>query len=194
MTIDALIAKRVRSLRKQRGYALEALAERSGVSRSMISLVERGESSPTAAILNKLADALGVSLASLFSVEAHEAAAQPLARHAEQPVWKDPASGYVRQLISPSGFESPIQLVEVIFPPGETVIFETLVRTIATHQQVWLFDGAMDVTIDDATWRLQAGDCLAMVLGQRIVFHNPASTSARYAVALTTIQNASRKS
>ena len=70
MKIDTLLAKRVRDLRKSRGLALDKLAEQSGVSRSMISLIEREETSPTAAVLDKLAGALGVTLASLFSTSA----------------------------------------------------------------------------------------------------------------------------
>jgi len=194
MTIDTLIARRVRDLRKQRGYALETLSEASGVSRSMISLIERGESSPTAAVLNKLADALGVSLAALFAEEARGASVRPLSRLADQTFWKDPASGYVRRHVSPSGFASPIELVEVIFPPHETVTFETLVRNVVTHQQVWLLEGEMTVTVDAETWHLRAGDCLAMVLGQRIIFENLTDKAARYAVVLATIPNNSRKS
>lgn len=194
MTIDALIAKRVRHLRKQRGLALDALSAASGVSRSMISLIERGESSPTAAVLNKLADALGVSLASLFSEGSPDVPVQPLSRRNEQAAWTDPASGYVRRHLSPAGYPSPIELVEVLFPPGETVAFETVVRSVVTHQQLWLLEGAMEITVDSETWRLQVGDCLAMVLGQRIVFHNPTPAPARYALALSTIANSARRS
>ena len=53
--INDRIAARVRELRNRQGLSLEALADASGVSRSMISLVERGESSPTAVVLEKLA-------------------------------------------------------------------------------------------------------------------------------------------
>ena len=56
--INQRIAERVRELRAARGLSLEALAAQSGVSRSMISLIERGESSPTAVVLDKLAVAL----------------------------------------------------------------------------------------------------------------------------------------
>ncbi|TFW16635.1 helix-turn-helix domain-containing protein, partial [Duganella callida] len=66
MDIHLLIARRVRALRDAQHLSLEALAARSGVSRSNISLIERGESSPTAAVLDKLASALGVALAALF--------------------------------------------------------------------------------------------------------------------------------
>ena len=69
MTIDELLSTRVRALRKQRGYTLEELAQRSGVSRSMISLIERGQTSATAAVLGKLAQALQVPLAALFADE-----------------------------------------------------------------------------------------------------------------------------
>ena len=66
MDIHQRIAQRLRELRDAQGLSLEALAERSQVSRSAISLIERGQSSPTAAVLDRLSSALGVTLASLF--------------------------------------------------------------------------------------------------------------------------------
>lgn len=185
MNVDALIAKRIRDLRKARGYTLEDLAESSGVSRSTISMIERKESSPTAALLGRLADALGVTLATLFSDEP-QTTQDPLAQRANQQVWVDPASGYVRRHVSSVGYPSPIELVEVVFPPGESVAFANVARSMVTHQQVWLLEGEMQVTVGDSTWHMQTGDCLAMVLDQHIVFRNPGAKPARYAVALTT--------
>nr|WP_294864761.1 XRE family transcriptional regulator [uncultured Pseudogulbenkiania sp.] len=185
MNLDTRLANRIHSLRKNRAYSLEKLAELSGVSRSMISLIERAETSATAAVLNKLADALGVSLASLFSEEAEALVASPLSRAEEQPVWQDPASGYLRRQLSPPGYGSPIELAEVTFQPGQKVTFDNAMRSIVTHQQIWMLDGEMDITAEGRTWHLQPGDCLAMVLGQQIVFHNPTSRSARYLIALT---------
>src|SRR5690348_12501581 len=106
--LDQRIAARVRDLRASRGLTLEALAERSSVSRSMISLIERGESSPTAVLLERLATGLNVPLASLF--DAPSASGEPVARRADQPRWRDPASGYVRRNVSPAGFPTPIQI------------------------------------------------------------------------------------
>jgi transcriptional regulator with XRE-family HTH domain len=188
MDIDSVIAKRVRDLRKARGYTLEDLAKSSGVSRSTISMIERKETSPTAALLGRLADALGVTLAALFSDET-QAAQDPLARQADQQVWVDPASGYLRRHVSPVGYPSPIELVEVVFPPGESVAFANLPRNVVTHQQVWLLEGEMQVTVGETTWHLKTGDCLAMVLDQHIVFRNPSAEPARYAVALTTLSS-----
>jgi len=185
MTIDAVLSIRLRSLRKSRHCTLDQLAELSGVSRSMISLIERQETSPTAAVLNKLADALGVSLPALFSQETGAQSPNPLSQRSEQSAWTDPDSGYVRRHLSPQGGASPIELVEVCFPPGESVTFETTTRRIVTHQQIWVLEGEMQITTDQKVWHLQTGDCLALVLGPRIVFHNPTTHAARYLLALT---------
>ncbi|WP_439889858.1 helix-turn-helix domain-containing protein [Ralstonia sp. 25C] len=187
MDIHQRIARRLRELRDAQGFSLEALAERSQVSRSAISLIERGQSSPTAAVLDRLSSALGVTLASLFEDSASPAAEpSPVARAADQPEWTDPGSGYVRRNLSPAA-RSPIQLVEVHFPPGQRVAYDTGARDAEVHQQLWVIDGTMEVTVGDTHWRLDAGDCLAMQLDRPIVFHNPSKRPARYLVALTTL-------
>ncbi|WP_127998281.1 helix-turn-helix domain-containing protein [Piscinibacter defluvii] len=186
--ITPRLARRVHALREANGLSLDALAERSGVSRSAISLIERGQSSPTAVVLDRLAAALGVTLASLFEADAaaRTAAPAPLARVAEQPVWTDPASGYVRRNVSPA-WPSPIQLVDVRFPPGQRVAYEQAARETEVHQQVWMIEGAMDLSVGRETWRLEAGDCLAMQLDAPIVWHNPTRRAARYLVALVSL-------
>lgn len=183
-TINLRIAQRVRELRGARGLSLEGLAAECGVSRSMISVIERGESSPTAVLLEKLATGLGVTLASLF--DAPETRPEPVARRADQPQWRDPASGYLRRNVSPPGVAAPFQIVEVSLPAGAHVAYETGAREPRVHQQVWVLEGRVQVTVGDAQHRLDAGDCLAMVLDRPTGFHNPTSEPARYAVVLTT--------
>jgi transcriptional regulator with XRE-family HTH domain len=183
MDINRRIADRVRAARDAQGLSLAALAERSGVSRSNISLIERGESSATATVLDKLSAALGITVASLFEGPPGDAPS-PVARAADQPVWTDPGTGYVRRNLSPAAW-SPIQLVEVSFPPGARVAYETSARAVEVDQQVWIIEGAMEVTVGATRWALAAGDCLAMRLDQPVAFHNPGTAAARYLVALS---------
>ena len=180
--LDQRIGARVRDLRGARGLTLEALADRSGVSRSMISVIERGESSPTAALLEKLASGLGVSLASLFDPPTPDR--DPVARRAEQPQWRDPASGYVRRNVSPAGASSPIQIVEVEFPAGARVAFDSGARDTRVHQQVWVLDGAIEVSVGDERHQLRTGDCLAFVLDRPTAFRKRTRKTARYAVVI----------
>jgi transcriptional regulator with XRE-family HTH domain len=191
--VNHRIAARVRGLRSAQALSLDALAGKSSVSRSMISLVERGESSPTAVVLEKLAAGLGVTLASLFDEPGPASAvAGPVARRADQLEWQDPASGYRRRNVSPPGAPQPVQIVEVDFPPGARVAFETGQRDRRVHQQVWILQGAMNISVGTEHHQLREGDCLAMQLDRPTMFHNPTRKSARYVVVLVTETRAKR--
>ncbi len=180
--LDRRLGARIKALRQSRSLTLDMLAERSGVSRAMISRVERGESSPTAALLDRICAGLGIFLSALFRDEGHGG---PLARHADQPVWTDPASGYLRRNVSPAGTGSGIEIVDVEMPPGARVLLDAARSAHRLDQQVWVLAGEMIVTLDGVEHPLAAGDCLQMLLDGPIAYHNPGSLPARYAVVLT---------
>ncbi|WP_041742013.1 helix-turn-helix domain-containing protein [Collimonas fungivorans] len=184
MDINARIAARVSFLRQERGLSLDALATRCSVSRSMISLIERGQSNATAVVLEKLATGLGVMLPALFEDPQPQTA--PLIRHADQPQWRDPQSGYVRRNISPPDPQSPLRIVEVLFPAGARVTYETAAREALVYQQVWILEGKMDIAVGAAQYSLAAGDCLAFQLDSPVAYHNPHRKPALYAVASST--------
>lgn len=187
MDINAQIGQRVHALRSQQRLSLDSLAERSGVSRSNISLIERGHSSPTAVVLDKLATALKVSVASFFATDGSEIPEpSPLARRIEQPVWMDPDTGYTRRTLSPA-VRVPIQLIEVVFPAGKRVEYEATPREFDIHQQLWMLEGVMNITMGDTAWRLEAGDCLAMRRDVLVIFRNTTRNPARYLMVLTTL-------
>jgi uncharacterized cupin superfamily protein len=77
-----------------------------------------------------------------------------------------------------------MQIVEVRFPPGGRVAFENGARDLRVYQQVWVLDGAIDVTLGTERHRLRAGDCLAMQLDCPTMFHNPTRKRTRYAVVI----------
>lgn len=180
--INARIAQRVRALRAELAMTLDALAATCDVSRSMLSLIERGESSPTAVVLEKIATGLGVPLATLF--DDTSAIASPLSRRDERMPWRDPQSGYLRRNISPPNFPSPIRIVEVVLPPGASVAYETGAREVQVHQQIWVQEGSVEVTLGGVTYRLSEDDCLALQLDEPTSFRNPALISARYLVVI----------
>jgi transcriptional regulator with XRE-family HTH domain len=184
--VNARIAGRVRELRADLGLSLDAAAQRCGVSRSMISLIERGESSPTAVVLDKLAAGFNVTLASLFDepTATGQTPPAPVSRRSEQPEWSDPESGYVRRNVSPAHVEQPMRIVEVVFPAGARVAFEAGARNVIVYQQIWVLAGSIEVLLGPQLHRLAKGDCLAMQLDRPIMFHNPTRKPARYAVVI----------
>lgn len=164
--------------------SLDALAAKCDVSRSMISLVERGESSSTAVVLEKIATGLGVPLASLFDDPGADA--NPVSRRDDRTPWRDPQSGYVRRNISPANFPSPLQIVDVVLPAGASVAYETGARDASIHQQIWVQEGRIEVTVGGVSHRLSEDDCLAMQLNEPTAFRNRTRKPARYIVVIAT--------
>lgn len=186
--LTARVASVICALREAKGLSLDGLAGRSGVSRSMISLIERAQASPTAVVLDKLARALGVTLASLFDQAAPNASTPPtpVSRRADRIFWRDPDSGYVRSNVSPAGTPQPMQLVEVKFPAGARVTFENGARGARILQQLWVLTGAINITLGEDRHALREGDCLAMELDRPTMLHNPTRKVTRYALVIAT--------
>jgi transcriptional regulator with XRE-family HTH domain len=110
------LGERVRVLRRERGMTLEVLAGRSGVSRAMISKLERGEKNPTLVVAAKVAEGLGVSLSQLVGVEEKkEVVVVPKERRM---VVRDPDTGFQRQLLSPSFGGRGIEFIKNVVPRG----------------------------------------------------------------------------
>ena len=65
--LNQRISARIRIERESRGWSLSDLAERAGASRAMVHKIERGESSPTAAMLGRLSGAFGISMSTLIA-------------------------------------------------------------------------------------------------------------------------------
>ena len=180
--IDSRIAARIRHLRAERGLTLDGLARQADVSRAMLSRIERGESSPTAQLLNKICGGLGITLSVLFTEP--DTPANPLYRHRDQLVWRDPATQYVRRAISPPGTGSPVDIVEIEFPPGRSVAFDNQ-RLAGTDQHIWVLEGMLELELGDEAFQLGRGDCLMMRFDRPILFRNATDGITRYAVIVS---------
>jgi transcriptional regulator with XRE-family HTH domain len=178
--LNAAIAATLQAARQAHGLSGGALADRSGVSRAMISKIERGETQPTAALLARLAAALGMTLSEL--VAQAEQDQQRLVRRREQPTWTDPDTGYVRRAVSPTA-GGPLELVEVELPAGAEVAFPAEAYLL-THHQIWVLAGRLTFREGSVEHELGAGDCLQLGPPQACAFLNRTGEPCRYLVAL----------
>ena len=178
--LPTLIGRRVAERRAALRLSLEEIAALTGVSRAMISRIERGEVHASAVVLDKLCAGLGISLSALFARDR----AAPLLRRADQPVWQDPASLYVRREVAPAGTGSPVRIVEVDFPAGAEVAFAPSPNRVI-DQHVWVLEGEIEIASAGSLHSLGPGDCLHMRVGEGNSFRNVSGRPARYAVILT---------
>jgi transcriptional regulator with XRE-family HTH domain len=180
-TLDTRLAERLALARAARGQTLEELAQASGVSRAMISKIERGESSPTAMVLGRLAGGLGVTLSSLFAEV--EGAVEPLARRDRQPSWRDPETGYLRRDVAPPGTGSPQDIVRVELPAGARVAYPAATYALRDHH-ILVLSGRLRFGNGTRVFDLEAGDCLWLPEVADSWYFNPGPAPAEYLVLI----------
>jgi transcriptional regulator with XRE-family HTH domain len=177
------LAERLRMEREARGWSIAELAARSGVSRAMISKVERAEASPTAALLGRLSGPFGLTLSALLARAEATPAGGVVARAADQARWRDPGTGYLRRQVSPPGAEP--ELVRVELPPGARVPYPAESYALLRGQCIWLLEGTLLFHEGRVTHRLEPGDCLALGPPADCAYENPSATQpCLYVVAL----------
>ncbi|MFE6821161.1 helix-turn-helix domain-containing protein [Streptomyces sp. NPDC057690] len=179
--VDVRIAGRLAELRAERGWSLGELAERSGVSRSTLSRAERAETSPTAALLNRLCHVYGRTMSRLLSEV--EAEPSPLVRADEQSVWEDRASGFVRRSVSPPHPALRGELVEGRLAVGADIAYDRP-PVAGLEQHIWVLEGALEVTADGTGHQLGAGDCLRLRVWGPTRFRCTGDEDVRYVLAV----------
>ncbi|KZB69523.1 MULTISPECIES: helix-turn-helix domain-containing protein [Thalassospira] len=175
--IETRLAHRLASLRSERGWSLDELAQKSAVSRASLSRIEKGEVSPTASVLGKLCVAFGVTLSRLMQMVEDDFG--PLVMRADQEVWTDPDTGYRRRLVSPTSKQLSGEVIEVEIGPDQRIEYDGSPRDGLEHHLVML-EGALAMQIDGQTHQLRAGDCLRYLLRGGNVFQTPPDQGAKY--------------
>ncbi|KAA0121986.1 XRE family transcriptional regulator [Methylobacterium sp. P1-11] len=173
----AIVADEVRLHRKQRDLSLEALATLSGVSRSMISKIERGEAVPSTAVLSRLAEALGVTFSRLMASEAErEILLIPAAR---QPVLRDEASGFLRRCLSPVLPGRGIDWVLNTLPPNAST-GEFVAHRRGVSEYIYVLKGRLQAVIGDRVLVANQGDSLYFEADAGHAFSNIGSGPCEY--------------
>ena len=153
--ILAQLPTRLKEARRAQGLSLDAVAKLSGVSRSMVSQIERGESSPTISTLWNLTRALQVDFAGLLDVAT--AAAQIETLRADEVPTIDNLGKNVRiRILSPPEEAGKHEVYELIFSLDGMLDSKPHARGAREHLTV--IEGVVDVTSGTSTRQLQAGD------------------------------------
>lgn len=153
--ILSLLPARLKAARRAQGLSLEAVSNLSGVSRSMVSQIERGESSPTIATLWNLTRALQVDFAGLLD-EGPEAPAITVLRAGAVPTIQKAGSGCRIRILSPPEETGRHEVYDITLDPGGALISQPHIK--GTREQITVVDGRITVTSGTTSEILQQGD------------------------------------
>jgi transcriptional regulator with XRE-family HTH domain len=182
VSMEERIAAGIKHRRETLSMTVNDLALRSGVSRAMISKIERIEASPTAALLGRLCNALGITLSSLIA-SAESTPSLPLSKAKSQLTWRDPETGLKRTMVSPANTGSRVEVVQLELPPNAAVAYERQ-QLQQYEQHIVVLDGTLTVTTEGQEIQLDAGDCLYRQVGPAHRFANDTRRLCRYLVII----------
>lgn len=175
------IGTTVRATREMQQLSLNELAKRAGVSKSVVSRIEQGLTSPTAVMLAKLAEGMTVSLSSLlrgeFGPPVH------IQTLAEQPIFKDPKTGLVRRTLSPVSPDATVEIVHNTLPAKKsTGAFPA--HSVGTQEHIVVLAGKIEVTVGRRTLVLNAGDAAQFVADIEHSIRNAGTKKAEWILTI----------
>jgi len=173
-----LLGPRLHHLRKKKKLTLDELAVLSGVSRSMLSQVERGQTNPTFATLWNLTRALGVDLSELV----HGQSAQQAATIAVQPIHFTPEirtedGGCLLRILSPAANAGGFEWYELIIQPGASLVSEP--HAAGAKEHLTVLEGSLDVQSGEEISSVQRGATARYPADVRHAIHNRGEQAAR---------------
>lgn len=153
--INQIVATNLKRVRDEQKLSLDKAAELTGVSKSMLGQIERGESNPTIQTIWKIANGLKVSLTSLIDLEKKET--QVVKRSAVKPIPGD--EGRIRIYpVFPFDEEKKFEIITLELTPGTHSPSEP--HAPGCQEYIMVLEGAMTVKLGDETYRLDEGDAM----------------------------------
>jgi len=174
------LADHLKMLRFDHGLSLQALAEKSGVSRATLSRIENADVSPTAETLGRLATAFALPLSQLLAPL--EPSFPPLTRRDKQNVWSDPEKGFTRRVVSPPSRQLKLEIIECSIEPHQRIAYDRPAFPGHEHHLLMLA-GSLAITVDGISYDLHSGDCLRYQLRGASSFET-SDLPARYIIAM----------
>ncbi len=176
------LGTRVKTLRRERKLTLEALSTLSGVSRAMLSKVERAEKSPTLSIVVRIARGLGINLSDLLGAKPDQSEVS-IIRAADRLVFHDQQSGLQREMLSPVHTNNGIEILMHRIPPGKSSGILPA-YAVPTEKYVMVQEGELTLKMGGKSYVVGEGDTIHFAIKSPYSFENYGSVLVSYYVVL----------
>jgi len=174
------LPENLRRIRRERHLTMDALSFRCGVSRAMISKIERGDSVPTATVLGKLAAGLEIGLSHLLG--GAKIRAPLLLQPGDQPVFRDPESGLERRSLSPLFSDRMVDFALNTLPARSSVSFPS--HHHGVEEYLYVSRGALIVVVGEERFTVRQGSSLFYHAHVVHEFHNETDQAAEFFIVV----------
>lgn len=164
------------ALRHGQGLSLDELSRRAGVSKSMLSQIERNQANPTVAVVWRLANALGVGLSELL--EGGKAATPAIVTVAAQatPSLRSEGGGHELRILGPIELAGQFEWYELLLQPGAALVSEA--HEPGSREHLTMLSGTVEVASGDDRQRLKHGETARYAVDRPHAIRNLGKTVA----------------
>jgi transcriptional regulator with XRE-family HTH domain len=167
----------LQKMRLERGLTLEDLSRTAGVSKSMLSQIEREKANPTIAVAWRLANALGVSMAELLSAEQRKVDTIRILEAHETPTLPGEHAGYVLRILGPMELAGKYEWYELTLAANGALVSSP--HDPGATEHLTLLHGSMEVEVDGVKKKLKVGATARYEADKNHAIRNTGKTEAR---------------
>lgn len=178
--IDKNIAINLKRIRKARNMSLDMLAERTGVSKSMLGQIERGESNPTVTTIGKIVEGLKVPFEQLIYEKKETVVVPSLA---QAPIYKEKAGEYSIRILLPYEAERSFEIYQGKLEPGACL--EETPHGEHTWEYMTVLEGEIELSIDGQRFHVPEKSSLYFAGDRPHSCHNVGDTAACISFMIT---------
>lgn len=172
------LGSNIKTLRLQRGLTLDDLAERTGVSRAMLSDIERGTKNPTIKVVCQIAEVFGYTVSQLLGEDDLEEKTIVVIRRNQRQVLVEPQTGVERHLLSPGFVQRGLEVIWYVIPPGQMGSFPAHRRNTMEH--ITVIKGCLKYSVDATEGLLEEGDSIFFAADVTHDFYNPGTEPSHF--------------
>lgn len=177
MDINLRVAQNIKSVREQRRLTLDAAASLTGVSRSMLVQIEKGDVNPSISVLWKIANGYKVSFSSLIERPREGESFVPCC-----PPMIEDEGRYLNHPTFRFDEERLFEIYRIIIAPGGGLEAEP--HLAKSEEYLTVFQGSVQVKLEERSYLLELGDSLRFPADQRHSYHNPGEMEAQLSLLI----------
>lgn len=177
--LNETVAKNLKSIREEKKLSLDKVAELTGVSKSMLGQIERGESNPTITTVWKIANGLKISFTSLINTPQHDTVI--IGRDEIEPLIEDNGKYRLYPYFPyEDGRRFEVYSVEI----GKGGYLSADAHPEDTQEFITIFDGELTIRVNDQEFTVKEGDSIRFKADKPHAYHNSGSKPARMSMVI----------